>query len=236
MTTLNLQAAALPQYTFTLPVSKITCKFRPFVVREEKILLMALQTKDINGINNAMRNVILACTNDALDTKKLCSADAEYAFLQIRAKSVGEEVKPQVVCSNCKTTTTIKIKLDDIAVTNADKPKIDDTIKLSDNLALVMRYPSIHDFDYNKSEVEIAFDLARKCIESVILDDQVHPTSEIDPKQLGEFVDNLLPDQFAKMMEFVQSTPELRYSFKFTCPSCKHMVNTELSSVSDFFP
>lgn len=236
MTTLNLQAAALPQYTLTLPISKITCKFRPFVVREEKILLMALQTKDINGINNAMRNVILACTNDALDTKKLCSADAEYAFLQIRAKSVGEEVKPQVACSNCKATTTVRIKLDDITVTNADKAKIDETIKFSDNLALVMRYPSIHDFDYNKSEVEIAFELARKCIESVILDDQVHPAGEINPKELSDFVDNLLPDQFAKMMEFVQSTPELRYSFKFTCPSCKHTVNTELSTVSDFFP
>lgn len=233
---LNLQTAALPQYTLNLPISKITCKFRPFVVREEKILLMALQTKDINGINNAMRNVILACTNDTLDTKKLCSADAEYAFLQIRAKSIGEEVKPQVACSNCKTTTPVKIKLDDINVKNANKPKIDETIKLSDNLALVMRYPSIHDFDYSKNEVEIAFELAKKCIESVVLDDQVHSISDIDPKNMSDFVDNLLPDQFARIMEFIQSTPELRYSFKFTCPSCKHTVNTELSSVSDFFP
>jgi len=236
MTTLNLQAAALPQYTITLPISKISCKIRPFVVREEKILLMALQSKDINGINDAIRNVVLACTNETLDTRKLCSADAEYAFLQIRAKSVGEEVKPQIACSNCKTTTTIKIKLDEITVANAEKERIDETIKLSDNLALVMRYPSMHDFDYSKSEVEIAFDLVKKCIDAVILDDQVHPANEIDSKQLSTFVDNLLPDQFAKMMDFVQSSPELRYSFKFTCPSCKHTVNTVLSSVSDFFP
>lgn len=233
---LNLQHAALPQYTLNLPISKITCKFRPFVVREEKILLMALQTKDINGINNAMRNVILACTNNTLDTKKLCSADAEYAFLQIRAKSVGEEVKPQVACSNCKSTTSVKIKLDDITVKNADKEKIDETIKLSDNLAMVMRYPSIHDFDYDKSEVEMAFDLARKCVESIVLDDKVHSASEINPKELSDFIDNMMPDQFAKMMEFVQSSPELRYSFNFTCQSCKQSVNTELSSVSDFFP
>jgi len=235
MTTLNLSNASLPQYTMTLPVSNTICKFRPFVVKEEKVLLMALQSKDMNQINDAIRNVITACTNGSVDTRKLCSADAEYAFLQIRAKSVGEEVKPQVTCTKCQKSISIKIKLDEITVKTADKPAVDSTVKITDDLSIVLRYPSIHDIDYNKNEVEIAFELAKKCIESVILKEQVHQAKDINPKELSDFVDNLLPDQFAKMIDFIQGVPELLYSFKYTCPTCQETVKVELKSVSDFF-
>lgn len=233
--TLNLQNSALPRYSMTLPVSGTTLKFRPFVVKEEKVLLVALQSKDVNQINEAMRNVILACTENNADTRKLCAADSEYAFLQIRSKSVGEEVKPQVKCSNCDYSTNIKIRLDEITISETDKPKIDPNIPITDTVSLIMRYPSIHDFDYTKDEVEIAFDLAKNCIEAVVVDEQVHQKKDIDPKHLSDFVDNLLPDQFAKIMDFMQSVPQLLYSFKYTCPSCSSPVNVELDSVSDFF-
>lgn len=233
--TLNLQNSALPRYSMTLPVSGINVKFRPFVVKEEKVLLVALQSKDINQTNEAMRNVVMACTENAIDTKKLCAADSEYAFLQIRSKSIGEEVKPQVKCSNCEHSTNIKIKLDEITISEANKPKADPNIVINDTVSLVMRYPSIHDFDYNKDEVEIAFELAKQCIEAVIVDEQVHQKKDIDPKHLSEFVDNLLPDQFAKIMDFMQTVPQLRYSFKYTCPNCSTPVNVELDTVSDFF-
>jgi hypothetical protein len=235
MNQLNLTNAALPQYSMTLPVSGILAKFRPFVVKEEKILLMAMQSKSINQINDAMRNVILACTNSSIDTRKLCAADAEYAFLQIRSKSVGEEVKPQVVCTNCGKETSVKIKLDEITIKTTDKPVIDSNIKMTDELTVIMRYPSIHDFDYNKTEVEIAFELAKRCIESVILNEQVYQVQDINPQTLSDFVDNMLPDQFAKMLEFIQSVPELKYLMKYNCPNCKQIVTVEMNSVSDFF-
>lgn len=233
--TLNLQNSALPRYSMTLPVSGINVKFRPFVVKEEKVLLVALQSKDVNQINEAMRNVVMACTENVIDTRKLCAADSEYAFLQIRSKSVGEEVKPQVKCSNCEHSTNIKIKLDEITISEADKPKADPNIVINDTVSLVMRYPSIHDFDYNKDEVEIAFELSKNCIEAVIVDEQVHQKKDIDPKHLSDFVDNLLPDQFAKIMDFMQTVPQLRYSFKYNCPNCSTPVNVELDTVSDFF-
>lgn len=235
MTTLNLTSASLPQYTMTLPISEIVCKFRPFLVKEEKILLLALQSKDLNQINDAMRNVILVCTDQKLDTKKLCSADAEYAFLQIRAKSVGEEAKPEFTCSKCGKSVSAKVKLDDISVKRANKETVDPTIKISDTLYIVLRYPSIHDIDNNKSDVEVAFELAKQCIESVIVNDQVHEARDISSKELSDFVDNLFPDQFAKIMDFVASVPELTYHFKYPCPNCKETVNVELKSVSDFF-
>lgn len=235
MTTLNLQSTTLPQYSLTLPVAGTTHKFRPFVVREEKILLLAMQSKDLNQISESMRNVIHACTNGSVDTRKICTADSEYAFLQIRAKSVGEEVKPQVTCSKCKKAINAKIKLDEIAVSIASKPKIDPTIPISDAISIVMRYPTIHDINYEQNEVEIAFNIAKSCIESFIIDEQVHEAKDIDSNQISEFVDNMLPDQFGKIMEFIQSIPELKYTFKYTCPSCSSAVMVEVNSVSDFF-
>lgn len=235
MTQLNLVNASLPQYTATLPVSKITFKFRPFVVKEEKILLMALQSRSINQINDAMRNVILACTNNAVETRKICAADAEYAFLQIRSKSVGEEVKPQVTCNNCSKETSIKMKLDQITIRPIDKPHRDANIKITDELTVVMRYPSIHDIDHTKTEVEIAFELAKRCIESVILNDQVYEAKDIKPQELSDLVDNMLPTQFADIMGFIQSVPELTYDFQYSCPNCSQPVKVELKSVSDFF-
>lgn len=235
MATLNLSNAALPSYTMTLPVSGITTKFRPFLVKEEKVLLMALQSKNINQINDAMRNVILACTSQTLDTKKMCAADAEYAFLQLRCKSVGEEIKPQVVCPSCNKETTIKMRLDEITIKQQEKEHIDPTIKVSDSLSIVMRYPSIHDIDHEKTEVEIAFDLAKRCIETVILNDQVYQVQDINPKELSDFVDNMLPETFAKIMDYVKSIPELKYEFTYTCINCTNKSKIEVNSVSDFF-
>lgn len=235
MTTLNLANASLPTYTMTLPVSGITTKYRPFVVKEEKVLLLAMQSKSINQINDAMRNVILVCTSNTIDTKKICAADAEYAFLQIRCKSVGEEVKPQAVCNHCGKEASIKLKLDQITISEQDKPKIDPTISITPELSIVMKYPTMHDVDHDKSEVEIAFDLSKKCIESVILNDQVHQAKDINPKELSDFIDNLLPDQFAKILEFIQSVPELKYEFSYTCSECNQKVRIELKNVSDFF-
>jgi len=235
MPRLNLVNSTLPQYSMTLPISGIVAKFRPFIVKEEKILLIALQSKNLNQINDAMRNIILACTNNLIDTRRLCAADAEYAFLQIRGKSIGEEVKPQVICGNCSKSTSIKIKLDEVAVKQTVKPKVDPNIKITDDVTIILRYPSIHDIDYNKDEVEIAFTLAKRCVDGIIMGDQVHQHSDIDPQELSDFIDNMLPDQFAQIMEFMQSIPELYYSFKYTCPNCQEPVLVELKSVSDFF-
>ena len=235
MNKLKLTQAQLPMYTMTLPISGIVTKYRPFVVKEEKILLVAAQTNDMNQIVDAMRNIILTCTEDTLDTKKLCTADSEYAFLQIRMKSVGEEVKPQVVCSKCQYKTSMRINLQDVKIHKTDKPVVDSTIRISDDLSLILRYPSMHDVDYSKSEVEAIFSVAKDCVESVILKDEVYSGDDLDPKEISDFLDNMLPDQFEKIMDYVKSTPELRYEFKYNCPKCGEKVITEVKTVSDFF-
>jgi hypothetical protein len=140
-----------------------------------------------------------------------------------------------VTCTKCSKTINIKIKLDEVTVKETPKPTVDPNIKITDDVTIILRYPSIHDIDHNKDEVEIAFELAKKCVDGIIMGDQVYQHSDIDPQELSDFVDNMLPDQFAKIMEFMQSIPELYYSFKYTCPTCQETVLVELKSVSDFF-
>jgi hypothetical protein len=235
MNKLKLTSSQLPMYTMTLPISGIVAKYRPFVVKEEKILLVAAQSGDMNQIVDAMRNIISACTDGLLDTKKMCTADAEYAFLQIRMKSVGEDVKPQITCSKCKEKTSIKINLQNVKVKQVEKEVVDSNIKITDSLSIVLKYPSMHDVDYSKTEIEAIFSVAKDCIESVIMNDEVYTKNDIDPKELSDFVDNLLPEQFEQIMKYVKTTPELYYQFAYTCPSCKEKVEVEVKTVADFF-
>ena len=235
MNKLKLTSSQLPMYTMTLPISGIVAKYRPFVVKEEKILLVAAQSGDMNQIVDAMRNIISACTDGLLDTKKMCTADAEYAFLQIRMKSVGEDVKPQITCSKCKEKTSIKINLQNVKVKQVEKEVVDSNIKITDSLSIVLKYPSMHDVDYSKNEIEAIFGVAKDCIESVIMNDEVYTKNDIDPKELSDFVDNLLPEQFEQIMKYVKTTPELYYQFAYTCPSCKEKVEVEVKTVADFF-
>ncbi|MCX7123956.1 MAG: hypothetical protein NTV32_09915 [Gammaproteobacteria bacterium] len=201
----RLGKLTLPYYTMIMPSTAKEIKFRPFVVKEEKLLLIALQSKDTLQINNALREIILSCTDSVLDTKEICTADSEYAFIKIRAKSIGEEIKPEITCGNCKKQTTIKMKLDDIEICNVEKNK------------------------------ETAFELSEKCIVSIIIKDEIINVKELDKNELSDFVNNLLPDQFIKIMEFFKNIPELKYTIDFPCPHCKERMQLQIKSVSDFF-
>lgn len=234
MSKLKLKSSNLPSYTMTLPVSGIAAKFRPFVVREEKVLLVAMQSKSQEQISDAINNIVSACTNGTVNTHKICSADAEYAFLQIRSKSIGEEAKPHVVCSKCKTETSLKIKLDQITL-KAEKPKIDPTIKINDDVSFVMRYATIHDINTEKSPVDAAFDLVKQCVESVIVGDEVVPASDFEKQELSDYIDNMTPKEFEKIMDFFETTPKLNYGLNYDCPNCKQKVYVQFDSIADFF-
>lgn len=231
----KLTVAALPEYTMTLPVSGMIVKYRPFVVKEEKVLLMALQSGNQNQINDSIRNVVSACTKGILDTKKICTADTEYAFLQIRCKSVGEEVKPQVVCGKCNQSASYKLRLDDITVSQTEKEPVPPEIALNENLTVIMRMPSMHDLDYNLSEVEMVIEMSKRCIDSFVIGEEVVQAKDLQTKEISDFVENLLPEQFEKIVQYFKTIPELRYSFKFTCPQCGESNQIELKSVTDFF-
>lgn len=234
MAKLSLKNTELPSYSMTLPVSGITTKYRPFVVKEEKVLLIALQSKNGVQISDAMHKIIAACTNNTVDTRKVCAADAEYAFLQIRSKSIGEEAKPKVVCSNCQSENTLKVRLDEF-VLKADIPKAENTIQLYNNIAVVMRYANIHDLEAEKNPVDAVFEIIKRCVDSVIMDDEVYTRNDIDPKELSDFIDNLTPVEFEKMSRFFETTPKLNYELMYSCPSCKEKIKVKFRNITDFF-
>ena len=235
MSKLNISAASLPSYKMTLPVTNQVITFRPFVVREEKVLLIALQSANQTQISDALRNVIMTCTNSTLDTKKIGVAEAEYAFLQIRSKSIGELAKPQVSCSKCSHATTIKIRLDAIEMKKSVKEFVNPNISLSSEVSVVMRYPTIHDASLSAGEVETAFQLVEQCIDSIIVKDEKISKSDITSKELNDFIENLLPDQFVLLLNFLKSTPELEYKINYKCPNCSGDVFVEVDTITNFF-
>lgn len=235
MEKLRLAPSVVPVYTMTLPLSGMVVKYRPFVVREEKILLIALQSNNPNQIIDAIRNIVLACTENRVDTKKVAAADSNYAMLQIRARSVGEEVRPIVICSNCKGKTPIKINIDRVQVTKTEKEQLSPNIKISEDITLIMRFPTIHDLDVTKDETSMLFSLAYSCIDKVMYKDKIYDRGDVQEEDIVLFADNLLPDQFKKISEFLESAPTVLYEFSFNCPNCKSKVKVSLENISDFF-
>lgn len=235
MEKLRIAPATIPSYTMTLPVSGAVVKYRPFVVREEKILLIALQTNDLNQIIDAIRNIVLTCTHNQIDTKKIAAADANYAMLQIRARSVGEEVKPIVKCSKCEGKTPIKINLDRIKVTKKEKEELSPNIMINEDVTLIMRFPTIHDLDMTKDKTTMVFDMVYSCIDKVMYEDKIYDRGDVNEEDVQLFAENLLPDQFKKISEFLESAPTVIYEFSFDCPNCKSKVKVSLENISDFF-
>jgi len=236
MAKLSLKNTELPLYTMTLPVSGIVSKFRPFIVKEEKVLLIALQSKNQQQITDAMHKIVLGCTNNTVDTRKICAADAEYAFLQIRSKSIGEEAKPRVICSKCKSENNLKVRLDEFTLkTETKNENTNHIIQLYENIAVVMRYASIHDLSVDLNPVDAVFDITKKCVESMIVDEQVYTRNDIDPKELSDFIDNLTPIEFEKLTAYFETTPKLNYELQYTCPTCKEKVKVNFKNITDFF-
>lgn len=234
MQKLKLAPSTVPYYTMTLPVSKTVVKYRPFLVKEEKVLLVALHSGNPNHIIEAVRNMILSCTDGKLDTKKIPAADSNYAMLQIRAKSVGEELKPTVKCSACESKTPVRIGIDKIQ-TKTVIEDVNPNIKINDDVTLVMRYPTIHDLDVTKEEVSMIFSMAYSCIDKVIYKQEVYDRGDVNDDDINLFMENLLPEQFKQITDYIETAPTVKYEFMFACPNCKQKMSVSMENLTDFF-
>jgi hypothetical protein len=234
MQKLKLAPSTVPYYTMTLPVSKTVVKYRPFLVKEEKILLIALQSGNPNHVIDAVRNMVLSCTDGKLDTRKIPAADSNYAMLQIRAKSIGEEIKPTIKCSGCEGKTPVRISIDKIQ-TQVIREDKNPNIKINDDITLVMRYPTIHDLDPTKDQASMIFNMAYSCVDKIISKDEVYDRGAITEDDVILFIENLMPEQFKQITEYLETAPAVKYEFGFTCPNCKHKMNVSMENLTDFF-
>ena len=202
-----------PTYELVLPSTNKKIKYRPFLVREEKILIMALETEDVKQITSSVIEILNACIlTRGIKIEKLATFDLEYLFLNVRAKSVGESIDVNVTCpDDNKTTVEVKVDIDSIKIIKSKNHK--DTVKLDDTLSLKLNYPSIEQFIENNfesskgGEVTNTLDMITSCIDMIYSDEESWNASETSKKDLEEFIEQLNTKQFRVIEGFFDTMP-----------------------------
>jgi len=225
-----------PKYELVIPSSGKKVKYRPYLVKEEKVLMMALESGDKNTALNAVVDTIEACINDPIDKNDLSIFDIEYMFIMIRSKSVGEISEVGVKCPKCNTVNEVSIKLDDVKLPSIPKDK---SIEINDTISLQMRYPGYMDVasleDETLSGTEKVFKLIGKCIESVTTEDEFILIKDTPESELEEFIESLSSAQFMKIKDFVENIPTVEKDVTFHCKSCSEKNDIKLKGIDDFF-
>ena len=229
-----LPEIATPTYTLTIPSTKKKVKYRPFLVKEQKILILAMENEDQEQILDAITNTIKACLITKVDMATLALFDIEYLFLQIRARSISEEIEMRVTCADDgETTVDVKFMVDDVKV-NFPKGHTN-IIKLSDNLTIEMQYPDLDYFtkiNFMDEKVD-EYELVAKCIKRVYVGEDDFTSDSLDESKA--WVEGLTNNQFEKIQSFFETMPTLRHVLKVKNPKTKVMNEVVLEGLSDFF-
>lgn len=232
-----LPKIATPKFGLELPSTGKRVTFRPFLVKEEKMLLMAASSDDQLSMIDAVKEVINSCMEN-VEVEKLPYFDLEYIFLNIRAKSIGEIVKLEYRHTGgvnyqgikCETVTPVGINLEEVKVVK--DPLHTSKIKLDDTLGMEMRYPTINDVK-QVSEGKDEIEMLAKCVLSVYDEDNVYEPDNL--KDSVDFIESLNSSQFAKIMDFINTMPKLKHTFKYRCKGCGQEDTVTLEGMADFF-
>ena len=235
-----LPTVEIPRYECTLASQDVQIQYRPFLVKEEKVLLMAMESKDNNEILNATKDVLNACTYNKIDVEKLPMFDIEYLLLQIRSKSVGEVAKFKVICPDDKVTAAdVELNLDDVNVQVDDEHTNKIVIDEKRNLGVVLNYPSLGitkaGFDVNKTDTETMFKVIANCIDHIYEGDKIYPAKDSTEKELVDFIENITQKAFLDIKKFFDSTPQLRHEIEVTNPKTGVKSKVTFKGLQDFF-
>ena len=229
-----LPEIATPTYTLTIPSTKKKVKYRPFLVKEQKILILAMENEDQEQILDAITNTIKACLITKLDMATLALFDIEYLFLQIRARSISEEIEMRVTCADDgETTVDVKFMVDDVKV-NFPKGHTN-IIELDNDLTIEMQYPDLDYFakiNFMDEKVD-EYELVAKCIKRVYVGEDDFTSDSLDESKA--WVEGLTNNQFEKIQQFFETMPTLRHVLKVKNPKTKVSNEVVLEGLSDFF-
>ena len=238
-----LPKIATPSYELELPSTGKTIQYRPFLVKEEKLLVIALESEDIKQITNAIKAVIRACIlTKGIKVATLPTFDIEYLFLNIRGKSVGEDISVNLTCpDDNKTQVTVNINLDDIKVKKSEDHS--NKIQLDKNLMMELKYPSLNEFiknnfdpnDTSRNPMEQSFDLVGSCIDKIYTEDEVWAASDCTKKEITDFLDSMNSNQFKEVENFFESMPKLSHNVKVMNPNTKVESDIVLEGLASFF-
>ena len=228
----------VPKYKTTLPSTGKVVNYRPFLVKEEKLLLIATETGNQSDLVRAIKEILSNCT-DLKDVNSLSTFDLEFLFLKIRTKSVGDNVEVTVTCpDDGETEVAVSIPLDEINVVKDKKHKTE--LKLSDDIIITMGYPSVEtfvtmNFETEQSQVDQLFEMAASCIETIADANQVYECKDATKKELLEFFDQLSTKQFVMIQEFFETMPKLSHKLKVTNPNTGVESEVVLEGLASFF-
>lgn len=230
----------VPKYSVKIPSTGKTITYRPFLVKEQKILLMAMESKDPKEILRAITDTIESCAITAVDLNKLATFDVEYIFTQIRSKSVGEISSVSITCSECNFLNGVDINLNDIKIDiNAGASN---KIKLTEEYTLELKYPTYSDVS-NKAELmiednsmsDMLFTLVKTSLDKLLTNEDIIDFANESEEEIDNFLEGLTEDQFKQIVDFVQNVPALTHRVDFKCISCNKENSYKLQGINDFF-
>ena len=236
-----LPKIATPTYELELPSSGKAVQYRPFLVKEEKLLVLALESEDTKQITTAIKAVIKSCIKTrGIKVENLPTFDIEFLFLNIRGKSVGEELDVNVICPDDeKTQVSFQIDLDSIECRKTEGHT--NKIKLDDTIMMEMKYPSLDQFIKSnfdmkeENQMEQSFDLIASCIDKLYSADEVWASEDCSKKEMSEFLEQLNSSQFKEIEKFFETMPKLSHSIKVTNPETKIESDVTLEGLAAFF-
>ena len=237
-----LPKISAPSYELVLPSSNKKIRYRPFLVREEKILIMALESEDTKQITEAIKTVIHNCViTRGVKVDKMSTFDIEYLFLNVRGKSVGESVEVNVTCPD-DGQTKVPVEIDIDAIKIQKNPKHTNIIKLDDNLSVQMNYPSLDQFietnfetDSQNTQVDQSLNVIMSCINQVYNEEESWSASDCTKKELKEFVESMNSKQFKDIEAFFETMPKLSHKIKITNPNTKVQSEVVIEGLASFF-
>jgi hypothetical protein len=228
----------VPEYELTVPSTGHSVGFRPFLVKEQKVLMISYESKDVKQILKAVLNCIQACVKN-IDVGKLATFDVDYIFTQIRSKSVGETNDVIMKCTNCGHENKLTINLNEI---NIDVEKKDMTIELNDTYTLKMKYPTYTDIigdrvllNDKRTQTEQLLATLRNCMEAIQTEEENVILKDETIEEIDDFISSLNDEQYGKIADFVSNVPSMKYQKKFNCEKCEKENTLVVEGLQDFF-
>lgn len=227
-----------PKYVLSVPSTKQSIEYRPFLVKEEKILLLAQESNNPSEMMSAIKDIIRACTFNTINPNDLTAFDLEYIFLKLRAKSVGEISNIKCKCDHCETYNEVSVNIDDIEITQPKK-EVSNKIMLTDKIGVILRHIRVNDMSSIISTSEVDMDTITNMliasIESIFDESGVYPSAQSSREELLTFVNSLSRAQLNKIEEYISNSPKLQHNIKFNCTGCKTDNDITLVGTQAFF-
>jgi len=233
-----LPKIATPEFEIKLFSQKAPIRYRPFLMKEEKLLLMALESKKEDTMINAVKTILSGCClpGQKIDFDRIPLFDIEFWFLNLRAKSVGEIIKLLFKCEKCEAENPIEFNIDEVELFVPEDHK--NLIDLTDEIKVEMNYPTVKQFAKFQNPgkmTETLFDMTRECLKTIYHNDEVFDAKVQTKKELDDFILSLRQEQFGKLVQFFETMPKLNHTVVFDCNQCNHNNITILQGIESFF-